>query len=199
MIPSNLRSDFVQAALAVWPGKVDSLITAFHLPPSQFWCGSVVIVHYRLCWSGAVYYYYYIFYCVNLLQRVYTSTDKNTVITIDQKEICYNWRSASLALNWSTLEQVTTVGHWVDRSRSLYIADGKNEWRYQLLCSVVEASLSDLLDGSWMEYGISCNWCMILNIVIALSLILHWAKDGQFKFSNTVVTLANVNKPCKAS
>ena len=46
----------------------------------------------------------------------------------------------------------------------------------QLLCLVVEALLSDLLDGaglSMSSVGISSNWYMILNIVIALSLILH--------------------------
>jgi len=62
----------------------------------------------------------------------------------------------------------------------------------QLLCLDVEASLGDLLNSSWMELvwvGISSNWCMILNIVIALTLVLHWAKDGQFKFSNMLVTL----------
>ena len=66
----------------------------------------------------------------------------------------------------------------------------------QLLYLDVETSLGDLLNSSWLELfsmssvGISSNWCMILNIVIALTLVLHWAKDGQFKFFSMLVTLA---------
>ena len=50
----------------------------------------------------------------------------------------------------------------------------------QLLCYIVEALLSDLLDNrldgaglSMASVGISSNWSMILNIAISLSLILH--------------------------
>ena len=60
-------------------------------------------------------------------------------------------------------------------------------------CNFIDCPCSDYLDetgASKISVGMHNRWCMILNIVIALSCFLQSARGDQFNFSNMLETLA---------